>query len=105
MELAEGVDREVVHRLCAGHGGHVGIARHGRAARGDDLVGDRLRDRCVVTRAVGRAAEVVDHHRRAFGREEQRVVATNAATGTGDDADAPVECTHDVPLPRERGCC
>jgi hypothetical protein len=48
-------------------------------------------------RAVERATEVVDHHLGPFGREEQRVLAPNAATGSGDDGDASVKSTHGYP--------
>ena len=44
--------------------------------------------------AVHVAAEVVHDDLRPFARKEQRVLATEAATGTGDDRDASVECTH-----------
>ena len=71
------------------------VVRDGAAARRGDLVDDLLRGRRVGAVAVGAAAEVVDDDRRAFGREQQRVTAADAAPRAGDDRDLAVEQTHD----------
>ena len=52
----------------------------------------------IAAGAVGGAAEVVDHDLGALRGEQQRVLAADAATGTGDDGDATVERTHGTPL-------
>ena len=44
--------------------------------------------------AVVRAAQVVDHHLGALGGEQQRVLAPETPTGTGDDRHTPFECSH-----------
>ena len=56
----------------------------------DDLFGRGL----VAARAVGIAAEIVDDDLRALGREEQRVLAADAAPGARDDGDASLESPH-----------
>ena len=59
----------------------------------------------VVAGPVDGAAQVVDHHLGPFGGEQQGVLATDAATGPGDDGDPSVQCSHVVtPLSaRSRG--
>ena len=46
---------------------------------------------------VERDADVVDDDRRAFAREAQRELATDAPPGPGDDRDAPVEQAPSTP--------
>ena len=48
----------------------------------------------VGAAAVVRAAEVVDDDARALAREQQRVLAADAAAGAGDHGDPAVKCTH-----------
>ena len=69
--------------------------RDGFAAHRLDLVDHLLRGGTVLTDAVRVAAEVVDDDLGAFGREQQRVLATEAAARTGDDGNPSVECAHD----------
>ena len=45
----------------------------------------------VASGAVGRTAEVVDHDLGALRREEQRVLAADAATRAGDDGNSTVQ--------------
>ena len=64
------------------------------AARRPDLLDDLLGGRGVAARAVGSAAEVVDYDLGALGREQQRVLAAEAAAGPGDDGNPVVKRTH-----------
>ena len=70
-----------------------GLAAH-RLDLGDDLFGRRR----GVTRTVQRAAEVVHDDLGALVGEEQRVLAPDAATGSGDDCYATVQRTHGDPF-------
>ena len=74
------------------------------AAHGRDLGDDFFGRRRLQRRAVESAAEVVDDDLGPFGREEQRVLAADAATGSGDDGDATVKCTHGLPLDKLKWC-
>ena len=65
------------------------------AAQRHDL-GDDFAGRAVVRAGtVVGAAEVVDDDLGALGGEQQRVLATDAAPGSGDDRDASLECSHE----------
>ncbi len=64
------------------------------AAGGHDLVDDLLRRAGVGPAAVGRAAQVVHDHAGAFGGEQHRLLATDAATGSGDERHLAVEDPH-----------
>ena len=72
-----------------------GLGAHGRDLS-DDLFGRSRLER----RAVQSPAEIVDDDLGAFGGEEQGVLAPNAATGSRDDGDAAVKCTHGIPQKR-----
>ena len=91
VDASEALDGAVDERLRARGGGHVVGVGDGPAAGGDDLGDDRVRRRGVGALAPDRAAEVVDHDRRAALGQQVRVGAADAAPGAGDDGDAPVE--------------
>ena len=94
VEPAEGVDGLADHALGAVPRRDAVAVGFGPATRGDDLVDDLLR-RCRVGPFAARAAaEVVHHHRRTFGREQQRVPAADAAPRAGDDRNLAVEEPH-----------
>src|SRR5262249_21164822 len=63
-----------------------------------DLVGDELRRRPVGAFTVEVTAEVVHEHLGALAREEERVLAAQAAARAGDDRDSTLECPHGLPL-------
>ena len=66
------------------------------AAHRRDLVDDLFGRGAVASGAVGRAAEVVDDDLGALRGEQQRVLATDAAPGAGDDGYPTFERTHDA---------
>ncbi|SII83447.1 Uncharacterised protein [Mycobacteroides abscessus subsp. abscessus] len=70
--------------------------RDGFASRRGDLVHHFLCGPGIRAGAVVGATEVVDDHRSTFFGEEQGVLTTDAAPGTGDDRDPPVKLSHDV---------
>ena len=63
------------------------VAAGGQAVANTDDISD-------FAGAVGAAAEVVDHDARTLARQEQRLLAPDAAPGTRDDRDLAVEPTH-----------
>ena len=63
----EGPAKQIADEITAAGG--AAVADGGAAGRGD-LVRDLLGRPLVAARAVGRAAEVVDHQRRALLREQ-----------------------------------
>lgn len=87
VEAAEDVDRVPDDPLGSLPVAHVVRVRDGLAARRDDLRNDLRRRALGCTRAVARAAEVVNHHPRAVRRQHERVLATDAAAAAGDDGD------------------
>ena len=91
VDAPVGVDRGLHDRLAAlGRGDRVGVG-DGLAARGFDLVDHLLGGAGVAAGAVDRAAEVVHHDERAPRGEQQRVLASEAATGARDDRYLAVE--------------
>jgi hypothetical protein len=50
-----------------------------------DFVNDALRCRCIRPTAVNCATEVIDDHECATLGEQQRMLATESASGTSDD--------------------
>src|SRR5262249_28816055 len=72
------------------------------AAHRLDVLDGLLRRAQVAALAAHVATEVVHDDLRPFARKQQRVLAAQAAAGTGDDRDASVECTHRC-LPRVDG--
>ena len=72
----------------------VVTVRDGGTAGGDDLVDDRLRRAGVASAAFHRGPEIVDHDARAVRGEQQRVAATDAPAGAGDDRDLAFEDPH-----------
>ena len=67
------------------------VVGDGLAARLLDLVDDLVGRGRALACPVVLAAEVVDDDLRAARREEQRVGATEAVAGAGDDGDASIE--------------
>ena len=94
-KIAEGVDRELHEPLCALEVGAALGVGDGLAAHRLDLVDHLLSRSPVGADTVRVAAQIVDHDLGAFGSEEQRMLAAEAAPGTGDDGHAAVECSHD----------
>ena len=91
---AERLDRGVHHALAALPARDVVGVGDRLAAHLLDLVHDLLGRGAVVARAVGVATEVVHDDLRALSREEQRVLAADAATRARDDGDASIESAH-----------
>ena len=96
VELAELVHRALDHRPG-------GIAVGDRAVVGDrpaagvaDLLGHLVGHRGAGARAVARSAQVVDHDRGAFLRQEQRVRAAQTAACACNECNLSVEQTHDA---------
>ena len=85
VEPAEMRDRRVDHRLGALPAADVLAVGDRLAAglldRGDDLAGGRG----VLARAVHPGADVVDHHLGAVRRQQQGMLAADAASRTRDD--------------------
>ncbi len=99
VEPAELVDGLLHHRLRARPRRDAVVVRDRTSALGRDLVDDLLSRGGVGAFAFARTSEVVDHDRGALRREEQRVTATDTASGAGDDRYLAVEQTH-CELPR-----
>src|SRR5581483_3507574 len=99
VDATEGVES----RLHDGGGAIVGAdgvgVRDGFAAGGDDFVDHLLGWSSRSAVPVHRSAEVVDDDFGAAGREEQRVLAAEAAAGAGDHGDSAFEGDggHQVP--------
>ena len=66
---------------------HRVVARRSLAAGGLDLACDLVGGLRLLTGAVDRAAEIVDHHRRALLGEQDRDASADAASRSGDDGD------------------
>ena len=94
VEVAERLDGAVDQLLgTVPVGDVVAVGDRLTTSRADllhDLVG---RSSVDATPVVG-PAQVVDHHLRALGGEQQRVLAPQASPGPGDDRDTPFQCTH-----------
>jgi len=69
----------------------------GLAAHGADVVDGLLRGGRVGATALLVAAEIVDDNLGALAGEEQRVLATEAASRAGDDGHPAVQCSHHAP--------
>ena len=102
VELAECLDRGVDHSLATLPARDVVAVRDRLAAHLLDLVHDLLGRRLVATGAVGVAPEVVDDDLGAFRGKEQRMLPADAAPGTRDDRNAPLESPHE-PTPLTDG--
>ena len=94
---SELLDRHVHERLRADSRRHVARVGDGMAPCGDDRGGHVGRRPGVGAHALHGATEVVDHHLGAFGREEQRVLTPESATGTGHYAHPSIEQSHHRP--------
>ena len=91
VDAAEGVERALHDGGAAlGRGHRVGVG-HRLAAGRLDLVDHSLGRALVAAGAVDGAAEVVDHHERAAGGEQQGVLPAEAAARAGDDRYLAVE--------------
>ncbi|MGY4312175.1 hypothetical protein ACVWW1_001478 [Bradyrhizobium sp. JR3.5] len=88
---AEMLDGVVEHRLAAGQGRDVGAVGDCAAALGLDRIDHLVGHRLVGAGAVARAAEVVDHHRRALARKQLCVGFTKSAAGARDQRHLAVE--------------
>jgi hypothetical protein len=97
VDLAELVDRGLDDVLGALGLGHAVVVGHRAAASfldlGDHLVGHRMSG----TRAVARTAEVIDDDAGALLGERQRILASESASGPGDDDDAILHSWHELP--------
>ena len=100
VQRSELLDRELDQPVRARGGGDVIATRDRLAACGSDLRHDLLSRSLVTARAVGPAAEVVHHDLGPLGGEQQGVLATQAATGPGDDGNPVVKCAHSGSLRR-----
>ena len=99
VEPAELFQRLIAHPFdCGIIGNAVEVGDRAATAR-DDLLGHGQRGggRAVVV-ALERAAQIVDHHRRALARGHQRAFAPDPVAAAGDQHDLAVEYAH-VPLP------
>src|SRR4029078_4509283 len=96
------LDRLVDHVLGALPVSHVREVRHGTTAEARDLVDDLARRPGIGARAIPLPTEVVDHDRGALVRHQQRVAATKAPAGAGDDDDLAGQTAHAFPDPRPR---
>ena len=94
VKITEGLDGRIDQALATVPVGDVVGVGHRPSPGGDDLVDHLLGGRPVVAGAVDRTAEVVDHHLGPLGREEQGVLAPDTPTGSGDDGDTSVQCSH-----------
>ena len=91
VDAPEGVDGRLHDRLAAlDRGDRVGVG-DGHPAGGGDLLDDRLCRAGARAGAVDGAAEVVHHHQRPAGGQQQGVLATQPAAGAGDDRYLAVE--------------
>ena len=85
VEVAEGRDGLVDDGLRPVERAHAVGVGHRLAAGGRDLVDHGLRRRDVGTRAVHRAAQVVDHDLGPQRREQEGVLTADAPPAPGDD--------------------
>ena len=91
VHLAERVDRRLHDGLAAFRGGHgVGVG-HGLTAGRRDLVDHVLGRPRHRPRAIDGPPEVVDDDACASLCKDHRVLAAEAAAGTGDDREVAVE--------------
>jgi hypothetical protein len=93
VEPAEGADRPLDEALHVAVDGHVRLVEFGRAAGGDDLVGD--------ARAAG-PVDVVDDEVRALLGETLGDALAEARSGAGDDRDLGLESHVLVSPPMDR---
>ena len=98
VDAAEVVDRRLDDALGALRVGDAVAVRHGDAAGLVDLGDDLIGDRDVGALALGRAAEIVDHHLGALGGRQQRDLAADAPPRAGDDDHLPINALvgHDI---------
>ena len=94
VEVAERLDGRVHEALGAVPVGDVVEVGDGLAATGADLGRDLVGRGVVGADTIVGATEVVDHDLGALGREEQGVLAADAAARPGDDRHTPVERCH-----------
>src|SRR5690606_6680939 len=87
-EVVQGGIDDGLPALGGGHGFRTG---HRLAASGLDLVHHLGGGAAIDTLATHADTGVVDHHFRTSCREQQRIGATQAATGASDHGDAVVE--------------
>ena len=92
VELSEGVQGRVDDRPPAFRGRHRVVVRHGYSPGPDDLIDHSIGGRFTASRAIDRAAEVVDDHRGASARELHRIGPSQPATGTRHDRYPSIEC-------------
>src|SRR5207237_480477 len=104
VELAELVERAPDQAVCALAGGYAVVVGDGVAAGRLDLGDHLVRHFPTLAPAVPIAAEIVDHDLGAFAREEQGVLAADAAARAGDDRDFSVEKCHARLLAQVRIC-
>ena len=91
VEVAELGDRRVDEALGTLPARHVVGVGDRMASQRTDLGSDLLGGSLIAALAVVRPAEVVDDHLGALLGEQQRVLPTDPASGTGDDRDSSVE--------------
>ena len=91
VEIAQGVERGLDHRLRVVPIGDVAEVRHGLAALLADLLHHRARGRFVAAAAVAARPEIVDDDARALARERQRLDAAEPVRGARDDRDLAFE--------------
>ena len=88
VHRAELVDRSLDQGLRPFFVGDVVVVCDRSAAGRADLAHDAVCHSAACTRSVPCATEVVDDHERSFTREQQRVLPSEATTGTGDNDDS-----------------
>ena len=97
VEPTEGLDRLVDERLGAGPVAAVVVVGDGLAAGVGDLVDDLLRRAlCPRPRPSAAPPRSLTTTAAPSAREQQRLLATDAASRAGDDRDLAVEQTHAV---------
>ena len=104
VDAAPGVQRllhQGLHGLEIGDGSAAG---HGLAAAGADFLHHALGGGGRAAAAVHRAAQVIDHHLGTALGQRQRMQASQAAAGAGDDGHAAreIDLAHVVATPLER---
>ena len=90
VDAAEVVDRRLDDALGALRVGDAVAVGHRRAAGLLDLADHLIRDRDVGALALGRAAEIVDHHLGALGGGQHGDLPPDAPPRAGDDDDLTV---------------
>ena len=96
VQVAERFDGLVDHALRALPVGDAVAVGDCLATHGLDLRHNLACGALVGARAVGGAAEVVDHDFRPFRCHQQGMLAADAPAGASDQDDTSVKCTHVV---------